>query len=57
MENVDSSDPDLYLVGIGFSRKDFDIRLPEDYEQVALAGVLQIIGHMEISVHSGLQNR
>ncbi len=34
-----------------------DIRLAEDDEQVALAGVLQIIGHVQVGVHARLEHR
>ena len=35
--------------------EDFDVRLSEDDEQVALAGVLQIVGHVQVGIHARLQ--
>ena len=33
-----------------------DVRLAEDDEQIALAGILQFVGHVQIGVHAGLQH-
>ena len=33
-----------------------DVRLAEDDEEVALAGVLQVLGHVQVGVHAGLQH-
>jgi hypothetical protein len=38
-------------------RQDVDVRLAEDHEQVALAGVLQVAGHVQVGVHARLQHR
>ena len=32
-----------------------DVRFSEDYEEVACAGVFEVAGHVEVSVHSGFQ--
>jgi len=48
-------DPDLDLPFLGI--QDGNIRLAEDDEQVALAGVLQIIGHVQIGIHARLEDR
>ena len=40
-----------------FGRQDRDIRFAEDDEEVALAGVLQVVGHVEIGVHARLEHR
>ena len=37
--------------------EDVDVRLAEDDEQVALARVLQVFGHVEVGVHPRLQHR
>ena len=37
--------------------EDVDVRLAEDHEQVALAGVLQVLGHVQVGVHAGLEHR
>ena len=34
-----------------------DVRLAEDDEQVALAGVLEVVGHVQVGVHAGLEHR
>ena len=34
-----------------------DVRLAEDDEQVALAGVLQVVGHVQVGVHARLEHR
>ena len=36
--------------------QDVDVGLAEDDEEVALAGVLQIVGHVQVGVHAGLEN-
>ena len=36
---------------------DVDVRLAEDDEEVALAGVLEIAGHVQVGVHLRLQDR
>ena len=37
--------------------EDVDVRLAEDDEQVALAGVLQIVRHVQVGVHARLEHR
>ena len=46
---------DLHLAVLGV--EDLDVRLAEDDEQVALAGVLQVVGHVQVGVHAGLEDR
>ena len=36
--------------------EDVDVRLAEDHEQVALAGVLEVFGHVQIGVHARLED-
>ena len=36
--------------------QDVDVRLAEDDEQVALAGVLQVVGHVQVGVHAGFEH-
>ena len=36
---------------------DVDIGLAEDHEQIALAGVLEVAGHVEVGVHARLEHR
>ena len=38
-------------------RQEGDVRLAEDDEEVALAGVLEVLGHVQIGVHAGLEHR
>ena len=33
-----------------------DVRLAEDDEQVAFAGVLQVLGHVQVGIHAGLEH-
>jgi hypothetical protein len=33
-----------------------DVGLAEDHEQVALARVLQVLGHVQVGVHAGLEH-
>jgi hypothetical protein len=37
--------------------QDVDVGLAEDHEQVALAGVLQVLGHVQVGVHARLEHR
>ena len=39
-----------------FSVDEFDVGLAEDDEQIAFAGVLEILGHVEVGVHAGLEH-
>ena len=42
-------DLDLTFTGV----QNVDIRFAEDDEQVALAGVLELAGHVQVGVHTG----
>ena len=33
-----------------------DVRFAEDDEEVALAGVLEVLGHVQVGVHAGLEH-
>ena len=55
MEHIHALDLDLNLPAVRV--QDVDIRLAEDHEQVALAGILQIAGHVQVRVHASLQHR
>src|SRR5690348_17251658 len=52
---------DVYAVhfhtNLGSGRNDGDIRLAEDDEQITLPCVLEFIPHMQVGVHSGLEDR
>ena len=39
-----------------FSWDEFDVGLTEDDEEIAFAGVLEILGHVEVCVHAGLEH-
>ena len=54
MEDVHTVD--LYLHLVALHREEIDVRLAEHDEEVALAGVLQIIGHMQVGVHARLEH-
>ena len=41
-------DPDLALLGW----EDRNVRLAEDDKEVAFAGVLEIVGHVQVGVHA-----
>ena len=59
VEHVHTVDPHLDLIRLGLwtcGLQDVDIRLPEDHEQVAFAGVLEVLLHMQIRVHACLQD-
>src|SRR5262249_50247653 len=47
---------DLHLNLATLLREDIDVWLAEDDEEVALAGVLQIIGHVQIGIHARLEH-
>jgi len=55
VEYVHAVDLDADLTGFGF--KNVDVRLAEDDEQVALAGVLEVVGHVQVGVHARLEHR
>jgi len=54
MEYVHTVDFHLNLVILRFD--DVDVRLAKDHEEIALARVLQIIGHVQIGIHVRLQH-
>jgi len=55
MKDVDAVDfhADLAVKGV----KHVDIGLAEDDEEVSLAGVLQVFGHVKVGVHARLEDR
>ena len=58
VENVDTVDPDLELLAfatVSLDREDVDVRLSEDDEQIPLAGVLQVAGHVEVGIMRALR--
>jgi len=55
VEDIDTVDLDLDLAVFGV--EDINIRFTEDDKEVAFAGVLQIIGHVQVGVHPGFQHR
>ena len=58
VEHVHAVDPDLEATRVvALGREDVDVRLAEDDEEVALAGVLQVLGHVEVGVHPRLEHR
>ena len=60
MEHVDAVDLDLDLARLGavvLDRDDLDVGFAEDHEQVALAGVLEVAGHVQVGVHARLEDR
>ena len=54
VEDVHAVDFDLDLI-VGCS-EDFDIGLSEYDEQIALPGVLQVVGHVEVGVRARLDD-
>ena len=59
VEDVDAVDLDLELLGsfpVAPDREDVDVGLPEDDEEIPLAGVLEVVGHVQIGVHPGFQD-
>ena len=55
VEDVHAVNP--HADGVAAVLQDVDIGLAEDDEEVALAGVLEVAGHVEIGVHARLQHR
>src|SRR5262249_54844568 len=45
----------LHLNIVFFRWQDFDVGLTKNDEQIALAGILEFIGHMEIRIHASLK--
>lgn len=54
VEDVDAVDLDLDLAAGRI--EDFHVWFAEDDEEVALAGVLQVLGHVQVGVHAGFQD-
>lgn len=48
---------DFHLNLAVFRVKNVDVRLAENHEQIAFAGILQIAGHVQVGVHPRLQHR
>ena len=61
VEHVDAVDLHLDLPGLSIAVargvEDVDVRLAEDDEEVALAGVLEVAGHVQVGVHARLEDR
>ncbi len=51
--NAVNLNPNLVVSGI----KDIYIRFTEDDKQVSLAGIFEIVGHVQVGVHSGFEDR
>ncbi len=58
VEDVDAVDLDADLAGFAVCAgvEDGDVGLAEDDEEVALAGVLEVAGHVQAGVHAGFQH-
>ena len=54
MKDIHAVDLDLDLIVLHV--ENLNIRFTEDNEQVALPGILQLAGHMQIGVHARLEN-
>ena len=54
MEYVHAVDFDLNLAVLRFN--DVDVRLSEDHEEIALAGILQVVRHVQVGIHARLQH-
>jgi hypothetical protein len=52
MEHIHASY--LYLNLAVFQVDHVDVWLSKNYEQIAFAGVLQFIGHVQVGIHPGL---
>jgi len=55
MEYVYTVDPDLDLVVVGFG--DVDVGFAKDDEEVAGSRVFEGVGHVEVGVHAGFEDR
>ena len=55
VEDIHAVDLDAHLAIFG--SEEGDVRLAEDDEEVALAGVLQVVGHVQVGVHARLEHR
>src|SRR5207249_4153459 len=47
---------DLHLNLAAFGREKVDVRLAKDDEEIAFAGVLEVLGHVQIGVHPSLED-
>ena len=47
---------DFCLDPIIFDFEDVDVRFAEDNEEIALAGVFKVVGHVQVGVHPGLEH-
>ena len=54
MKNIDAVDFDLYLPV--FCIDNVDVRFAEYNEEIALTGIFEIVGHVQVGVHSGFEN-
>ena len=54
VEHIDAVDLDLDLTLLRV--EDVNVRFAEDDEKIALAGVLEVVGHVEVGVHARLEN-
>src|SRR4051794_17090017 len=54
VENINTLDVD-HQSSVAFMQ-DFDVRLAENYEQVAFPGGLELAAHVEVRVHACLQD-
>ena len=54
VEDIHAVDLDLDLAVSGV--EDVDVRLAEDDEEVALAGVLEVVGHVQVGIHARLEH-
>jgi len=55
VEDVYAVDFDLDFSAFGI--KNIDIGFAEDDEEVAFAGVFEVVSHVQVGVHSGLEDR
>lgn len=54
MKNIDAVDFNLYLPV--FCIDNVDVGFTEDNEEIALSGIFEIVGHVQVGVHSGFEN-
>ena len=60
VKHVDPVDLDLELLGVRslpLGLEDVDVGFAEDDEEIPLAGVLEVVCHVEIGVHARLEDR
>ncbi len=55
VKNIHAIDLDLYLIVFGVD--DVDVRFPKDDEQIALAGIFEVVSHVQVGVHACLKHR